>query len=158
MIERASMPSFAVVGLAKRGPRAQAKQWILPLWEEANRRFPEVKALALTDDQGRLAGLWGAMSDVDLRFLPWGEEGLYLAGVQTPLDVDAPEGWTKWVVPAFDYAYCKVGGDYQQAMRDALEEYLPEHNLSLAGAIQEYYCPEENGQLYLFFPVQENKK
>ncbi len=153
--ERATMSSFAVIGLTKFGPRVDASNWIRPLWDEANHRFSEIAHLALTDEAGRLAGFWGAMSDVNLTFSPWGEAGWYLAGVQAKLDAAPPEGWTKWVVPAFDYAYCKVDGDYQQAMHDALEEYLPKHKLRLAGAIQEYYCPEENGQLYLFFPVRE---
>ncbi|MCK7487208.1 MAG: GyrI-like domain-containing protein [Bacillus subtilis] len=157
-IEHAAMPSFAVIGLAKFGPRVDAPNWIRPLWVEANHRFPEIAHLALTDEAGRLAGFWGAMSDVDLTFSPWGETGWYLAGVQANLDATPPEGWTKWIVPAFDYVYGKVEGDYRMAMSDALEGYLPEHKLRLAGAIQEYYCPEENGQLYLFFPVQTIKK
>lgn len=28
------------------------------------------------------------------------------------------------------------------------------NNIKLAGAVFDYNCPEENGQLYLFFPIK----
>ena len=46
------------------------------------------------------------MSDETRSFLPWTDgfsHGLYLAGVECPIDAEVPDGWTKWVVPGYEY-------------------------------------------------------
>ena len=50
----------------------------------------------------------GAMSDFLHSFNPWENnfsQGLYLAGLECFDDAQAPEGWTKWVVPSYEYIY-----------------------------------------------------
>ena len=47
------------------------------------------------------------MSDIDNNFLPWDWQGKYLAGCEVKEDSEAPEGWTKWVLPAFKYLSVK---------------------------------------------------
>lgn len=148
------MPAFCVIG--KEGAAGGEENVAELLWREANAHFAEVEALALRDEAGALAGFWGAMSDCSRSFLPWEDgfsKGLYLAGVQAREDAQPPEGWVKWTVPAFRYIYTKVEGDYGEAFRAGLEA-LAAGGWELAGAVQEYNCPEENGQLYLFFPVE----
>lgn len=47
---------------------------------------------------------------------------------------------------------CKMEKDYHQAFNETLE-YMSENNYSLAGAVFDFHCSEEKGQLYLFFPI-----
>ena len=44
-------------------------------------------------------------------------------------------------------------GSFIKALSEGLA-YLRSRGLTLAGAVQDYHCPEENGRLYLFFPIQ----
>lgn len=152
-----TMDEFAVLG--KEGSTHSSNpEWIKQLWIEANGHFDEISKLALRDDQGNLAGFWGAMTSEDRSFQPWENdlsEGLYLAGVQVSVDTEAPEGWVKWIVPAFDYLYAQVEGNPQAAIQIGLAE-IERQGFKLSGAIQEYYCPQENGAMYLFFPIKQN--
>lgn len=148
------MPAFFVIG--KEGEARPGCNPAPALWAEANAHYAEVDALALRDEKGIPAGFWGAMSDLSRSFLPWEDNlsrGLYLAGVQVGEDAMPPEGWVKWTVPAFRYVYASVEGDYAEALNRGLA-CLQSRGLTLAGAVQDYHCPEENGQLYLFFPIQ----
>ena len=148
------LPAFSVIGLEG---KAEPGDNLAPaLWAAANARFGEVEALALRDENGVPVGFWGAMSDLSRQFLPWTDgfcRGLYLAGVQTPPDALAREGWTKWTLPAFACLRVRVEGDCAAAFRAGLEE-LGRRGLSLAGAVQECQRPAEGGQLYLFFPFK----
>ena len=98
-MERWVKPGFAVIGLE--GATTEGEGLVQRLWAEANRRFGEVAALAKTNADGSLAGVWGAMTDMSRAFRPWEDgftRGLYLAGVEcrddamyiTTLYEDAP--------------------------------------------------------------------
>ena len=145
------LESFAVIG--KEGSTLEGEGFIQRLWTQANRDFWQVEPLALRNGEG-LLGLWGLMSDFTRSFAPWTEafsQGLYLAGVQVPLEAQPPEGWVKWTVPAFGYVYTAVEGNYQKVFRAGLA-YLRDNGLQLVGAVQEYNCPQDE-QMYLYFPV-----
>lgn len=46
------------------------------------------------------------MSDFSRSFHPWENhftKGLYLAGVECAPDAEPPAGWSKWVMPGFEY-------------------------------------------------------
>ena len=148
------LPAFSVIGME--GEAEPGHNPAPALWETANARFGEVEALALWDENGVPVGFWGAMSDLSRSFLPWEggfSRGLYLAGVQVPDGARPPEGWTKWTLPAFACLRVRAEGDYAAAFRAGLEE-LERRGLSLAGAVQDFNCPAEDGQLYLFFPFK----
>ena len=143
--------SFAVIG--KEGFTGAGAWVIRQLWEDANSNFGEVAHLAKKDEKGNLAGVWGVMSDINRSFLPWEEgftKGLYLAGVECEEGAEAPEGWTWWVVPGFEYAYTEK--ENEDTFSGVLE-YLAENGLELAGAVQEFNCPETRKE-YLFFPIR----
>ncbi len=142
--------SFAVIG--KEGSTAEGDGFIRRLWEEANAHFEEIAPLAKRDENGVLAGIWGAMSDLTRSFRPWEDfrVGLYLAGAECPEDAEAPEGWVKWVVPA--YEYLRVENEGNDTFAETLK-LLKERNLSLAGAVHEFTCPL-TGKDYLFFPIR----
>ena len=74
------------------------------------------------DEEGNLLGIWGAMSDLSRSFLPWEDgftKGLYLAGVECVDDAEAPDGWTKWVIPGYEYLYveCEGGDTFPQVIK-----------------------------------------
>jgi predicted transcriptional regulator YdeE len=150
----AKKQAFTVIG--KLGSTNDGTNFIGKLWEEANKGFGEIVKYAKKDEEGKILGIWGIMSSMDKSFAPWEDnysKGLYLAGLEVVDDAIAPLGWTRMRVPEFNYAYVKVENNYAEVFRYVIGEFLPNKKLKLAGAIQEYYCPEEAMQLYLFFPV-----
>lgn len=152
--EKCQMPSFSVIG--KEGSTEDGEGFIKQLWEEANGNFREIEHLALKDESGVLLGIWGLMSDSTRSYRPWEDnftKGLYLAGAQVTDDAICPSGWVKWTVPSYEYVYGKVIGDSREAFVRGLE-YIKESGLSLVGAAFDYFCPEEDGQLYFFYPVR----
>ena len=150
-MQRIIKPAFCVIG--KEGNTDQGEGFIQRLWEEANGRFDQVAALAKLDENGNLAGVWGAMTDEKRRFLPWEEnfsKGLYLAGVECEADAQPPEGWVKWQIPGFEYLQAENKGD--NVFADTLT-YMQKNNIPLVGAVQELTVPTENRH-YLLFPVR----
>ncbi len=150
-IEKCTKESFIVIG--KEGSTNDGTGFIQKLWEDANSHFNEVAHLAKKDDTGKLLGIWGAMSDFSHSFKPWkdGSQGLYLAGIECLDDAEAPTGWTKWVVPGYEYIY--VENENNNTFSDVIQ-YLKENNSSLAGAVHDYNCPE-TGKAYMFFPIRK---
>ncbi|WP_373233086.1 GyrI-like domain-containing protein [Cohnella sp.] len=148
--------SFTVIGKLGHGFAAESQNWIPSLWQEANSKFGEIQQLAKTDIEGHIVGIWGAMSDLYENFERWDEQGKYLAGCEVVDNSTAPSGWTKWVIPSYKYAVIKCNQNtYQEKLKYMLEEYLPNNNFSIVGAIHEYYNPREaEGDLYLFFPIE----
>ena len=150
-IKRCEKQAFAVIG--KEGSTSEGTGFVERLWNEANGHFSEVEALAKKDTNGRLAGIWGAMSDMTRSNQPWEDgftKGLYLAGVECELDQDAPEGWTRWVIPAYEYLYvkCSENDVFQQML-----EYLHQNAIPLVGAVHDFVCPQ-TGENYMFFPIR----
>lgn len=149
-INRGVKESFTVIG--KEGSTNDGDGFIQRLWEEANSHFHEVAHLAKKDDKGNIAGVWGAMSDFSHAFRPWEggfSKGLYLAGVECIDEANPPAGWTKWVIPGYEYIYVENENDtvFPEVIR-----YLQENNISLAGAVHDFNCPE-TGKGYMFFPI-----
>lgn len=143
--------SFVVIG--KEGTTEAGEGFIQRLWEDANGHFHEIEQLAKKDDNGNLVGIWGAMSDLSHAFLPWEEgftKGLYLAGVECTDTAEAPEGWTKWVIPSYEYLYveCENENTFSQVI-----SYMNENGIALVGAAHEFTCPE-TGKNYIFFPIR----
>lgn len=150
-IKRCTKEAFAVIG--KAGSTDEGDGFIQRLWKEANGHFEEVAHLAKKGEKGDVAGVWGAMSDRTRSFLPWEKdftEGLYLAGVECGTDAEAPEGWTKWIIPGFEYLYTVREGD---GTFSEMMDYLQKNGMELAGAVQEFNGPE-TGKEYLFFPIR----
>ena len=144
--------SFTVIG--KEGSTKDGETFIQRLWEDANGHFAEVAELAKKDESGNLLGIWGAMSDFTHSFHPWENnfsQGLYLAGVECEDTAVAPEGWTKWIIPSYEYVYveCDGGNTFPNTLA-----YLAENQLTLAGAVHDFTCPE-TGKNYMFFPIRK---
>lgn len=92
------------------------------------------------------------MSDFSHSFRPWEDfsKGLYLAGVECAEDAEAPAGWTKWIVPGYEFVYVEHDDDVSFA--DGIQ-YLKDHDLPLAGAAHDFTDPA-TGRQYMFFPVR----
>ncbi len=152
IINKCTKESFVVIG--KEGSINDGEGFIQKLWEDANSHFNEVEQLTKKDDNGNIAGIWGAMSDLSRSFLPWEKgftNGLYLAGVECTDEAEAPVGWTKWVIPGYEYIYVENEGN--DTIRKVIQ-YLQENNLALVGAVHDFNCPE-TGKGYMFFPIRK---
>ena len=151
-IEKCTKPSFTVIG--KEGSTAEGGGFVQRMWEDANAHFSEIEHLAKRDESGNLCGVWGTMSDLSRSFKPWQNnfsEGLYLAGMECADGAEAPDGWTKWVVPAFEYLVVENSG------LDTFSEmiaYLNQNNLTLVGAAHDFTNPQ-TGKNYIFFPMRK---
>ncbi len=153
-IETVTKETLTLIGRSK---FVQGGSGVKDIWEDANCHFDEVFGIAKKNSEGKLVGVWGAMSDSSMNFNPWEKnfsEGYYLAGVECEKETAIPQGWTKWTLPGFRYLSVKVEKNYQLVMQQVLSDYMPQHQLKLVGAIQEFYAPTENGQLYLYFPFE----
>ena len=151
-IERCEMPAFAVIG--KEGATSEGDGFVARLWEDANSHFGEIAALAAKDENGHLLGVWGAMTDMSRSFQPWEDgftRGRYLAGVQCDLNQQAPEGWTKWIIPAYEYLYteCTEPNIFAQMIA-----YLQANSIALVGAVHDFTCPQ-TGKNFMFFPIRK---
>ena len=102
-VEKCIKEAFVVIG--KEGSTLDGEGFIQRLWMDANSHFGEVEHLAKKDEKGNIIGIWGAMSDFSHSFYPWEDfkKGLYLAGVECRDDAEVPSGWTKWVIPGYEY-------------------------------------------------------
>lgn len=143
--------TFSVIG--KEGCTSDGKDFIQRLWNDANAHFIEVAELAKKDEKGNLLGIWGAMSDLSHSFKPWEDnftKGLYLAGVEVLDEAEAPQGWVKWTVPAYEYIYIKTEGP--DSFMNVIK-YLNDNKINLVGAVHDFNCPE-SGQAYMFFPIR----
>lgn len=153
-IKKCIKESFSVIG--KEGSTKDGSDFVGRLWEDANNHFSEIKTLAKKDENGNVLGIWGLMSDFSRSLMPWEEnftKGLYLAGVEVMNNIEAPENWVKWTVPTFEYLYVRVDKGYENSFSYVLN-YMKTNDIKLEGAVLDYNCPEENGQLYLFFPIR----
>lgn len=151
-LQKCKKESFVVIG--KEGSTKDGEGFIEKLWNDANANFHDVENFAKKDNDGRLIGIWGAMSDFSHSYLPWENDfsqGLYLAGVECIESAQAPKGWTKWVIPG--YEYLSIENNNKDTFSAGIN-YLKEHKLPLVGAVQEFNCPK-TGKSYLFFPIHK---
>lgn len=150
-IEKLIKESFVVIG--KEGSTLNGQDFIQKLWSDANSHFGEVQPLAKKDENGDLVGIWGAMSDYSHSYRPWEDnfsKGLYLAGVECVDNAEAPEGWTKWIIPGYEYIRAEV--ESENTFSEVLN-YMNANNITLVGAVHDFTCPT-NGKNYMLFPIR----
>ena len=149
--EKRIKDSFVVIG--KEGSTADGAGFIQNLWADANTHFEEVQHLAKRDEGGNPVGFWGAMSDYSRSYHPWEDnfsKGLYLAGVECSDHAQPPDGWTKWVIPGFEYLWVEV--EHERTFMDVIR-YMRANNIPLAGAVHDFTCPS-TGKNYMYFPIR----
>jgi len=153
-INKCIKETFSVIG--KEGSTKDGEGFIQKLWENANNHFKEIESIVKKDGKGNPVGFWGAMSDFSRKFNPWDnfKNGLYLAGAEVNDDAEAPIGWTKWIIPSYEFLFIKVENDIPETFSYGIN-YLKENNIELAGAVHDFICPNEDGQQYVFFPIKK---
>lgn len=145
------LPDITVIG--REGSTEDGPEFIEELWEEANEHFPEIADLARKNLQGKLVGIWGAMSSLDRSFRPWEDnftKGLYLAGADCKPGSEPPKGWTKWVLPASEYVYVPNDGDASFMGGISL---MAEEGLTMCGAAYDFTDPV-TGKMYIYYPIR----
>ena len=149
------LPEIAIIG--KEGFCTAEKNIVQELWADANAHFGEVAPLAKKKSDGTLAGVWGAMSDETMSFLPWTNNfscGYYLAGVEVDSDKEVPVGWKKWILPARKYLIIDVQAEnYTETFSNVIQQSIPEMQLKLCGAACDF-TDVATGKNKLFFPVE----
>lgn len=151
-IKKCVKESFVVIG--KEGSTLDGEGFIAKLWEDAKIHFNEVEHLAKRDENGKIVGFWGAMSDFTHSFRTWENDfraGIYLAGVECEDYAETPRGWIKWVVPGYEYLYAECG---KENTFTEMIEYLKENKITLEGAVHDFTCPQ-TGKNYMFFPIRK---
>lgn len=65
-------------------------------------------------------------------------------------DSEAPEGWTKWIIPGYEYIYaeCEEDDTFLQVI-----QYMKDNDIELAGAVHDFTCTQ-TGKNYMFFPIK----
>ena len=101
-VNRVDLPTLFVIGKEGRGLAEEGASWVPLLWDQVNVHFEELTEV-LNDQEINELHLWGLMSDGQDWLAPWQEEGRYLAGVQVPETIEAPEGWVRWELPPISY-------------------------------------------------------
>ena len=149
-LERRVKGAFTVIG--KEGSTRDGDGFIRRLWDDANAHFEQVSGLAKRDERGDLVGLWGAMYDFSRAFIPWEDfsRGLYLAGVECVDGAEAPDGWTKWVVPGYEYLCAPREGEASFAQVVA---HMKANGIALVGAAHDFSDPR-TGVDYMYFPIR----
>lgn len=152
------IPAFYVIGKLGQGTAQDKEKWIPPLWAALNEGGAEIFPHILKNAAGSPQGIWAIMSDLDETFAPWDDRGgKYLAGFETDASTLPPSGWTKWRVPGYRYLIVETAiNAYGETFDTVMHTYLPEHGLTLAGAVHERYPdPENPGIIELLFPIEQ---
>ena len=149
--------AFYVIGKMGHGSAENKDAWIPPLWAAASGNIDEIAEHIKRATSGLPSGIWAIMSDGSESFKPWDTTGgKYLAGFEAVDDSPAPEGWTKWRVPGYEYIVIETPLiNYGEAFTHTIATLLPEKGLKLAGAVHERYpSPDDPSIVELFFPVR----
>ncbi len=144
--------TFAVIGKAGQGSADKGSEWIAPLWEDAGAHFSEITDVCRKDEDGGLYW-WGAMNDADENNKRWDSTGKYMPGCEADIDATAPDGWTKWIIPAHTYFIVSASPD---KYGEIFNKITSDKNIAITGSIHEYYpVPSNPSIMELWFPITE---
>ena len=65
-------------------------------------------------------------------------------------NAEAPDGWTKWIIPSYEYI---VVENHNEVFKDTIGQ-MDEEGISLVGAVHDYTDPV-TGKGYMYFPIRE---
>ena len=154
-IKTCHLESFTVIGLV--GDNSSGPGYIGKLWMEINQKGKAIMHLAKKDGDGKIVGAWGLTNDETLSYLPLDKKtpkSLYMAGIEVEDRAKAPKGFTKWVVPAFDYLYAFAAANRLETIRDLLK-YADDHGWEIAGSPFDFMPPDSKGEMVLFLSVKK---
>ena len=146
--------AFAVIGKAGQGAVDKGPEWIAPLWENAGANYSEITSICRKDDKGGLFW-WGAMNDSEEENKRWSDTGKYMPGCEADVGAIAPDGWTKWIIPAQTYLVVSTSPD---KYGEVFGKVVGDKDNVITGAIHEYYpVPDNPSIMELWFPVADGK-
>lgn len=93
------------------------------------------------------------MTDFSRSYKPWTEHftrGLYLAGVECIDNAIAPDGWTRWTVPTFEYLAVE---SWTENIFSTTIAFMKENKLPLAGSVHDFTEPK-TGKAFMLFPMR----
>lgn len=144
---------FAVIGKMGEGSVNNPHEWISPLWETANTHFSEITGIVRHNQNGDVIGIWGAMNDCNEKNRRWGERGKYMAACEADVAAEAPEGWSKWVIPAQTYL---IEDCTMDTYGEVFEKITNDPEMKIIGTVHERYPQPDNPNiLELWFPIAD---
>ena len=149
---------LAILGRLGRQQSDETSTWIQLLWFEFEQYLTELQPLFTQPLTEETVDCWGISSDQDTFLAPPEKEGLYLAGIQVKKGTVAPKGWTYWEIPDQDYLVLKTNVLLvDQTVKELFEVILPKEQVTLTGAIQEFYAATDTpGELWLYCPIESS--
>lgn len=144
--------SFVVIG--KEGSTRDGAGFVDKLWNKTYKDFKQIRHLVKKDENGDIAGIWGLMSDFSKSYKPWENDftkGLYLAGMECKEEAQAPKGWSKWIVPGYEYIV--VENTEEDTFEDMIY-FMEEENIELVGAVFDF-IDSETEKNYMYFPIRK---
>jgi predicted transcriptional regulator YdeE len=151
--KRIQKDAFAVIGKVGEGAAANSREWIPPLWQDANAHFNEISASAKKGENGTPL-IWGAMNDITESNKMWGERGKYMVGCEVELDAEPPTGWHKWLIPTQTYIVAKCTQDTYGEVFSAI---VNGPNITIVATVHERYLQPDTGVVELWFPIEEDE-
>ena len=145
MIKYLYKDAFAVIGKAGQGSADSFEEWTNPLWAALESGLSEIEGIVRKNAEGK-PFIWSALNDNSESNKRWGEPGFdssgkYMAACEADVDAAAPNGWTKWIIPAQTYMVI---------------EGTPAELESAYAAIVETHGPKIVGVGHSFFPEYGN--
>ena len=107
MIKYCFKDAFAVIGKAGQGSTENFGEWTDPLWALLESNLSEIEGMVRKNKEGK-PFFWSALNDKSESNKRWGEPGFddsgkYMAACEADVDIIAPAGWVKWIIPAQTY-------------------------------------------------------
>ncbi len=147
---------FAVIGKTASGSVKGAYGWIKPLWAEVNGNFKHMENTILKSENGEPIGMWGTMSDNEVENKGLQSSYKYFAGYEADIDIDAPEGFDKWIIP--EQTYIVVSATFLTYF-EVFSKYMELLDGRIVGTVHEYYPnPSSPSEFEFYFPISSGKK
>lgn len=145
----------AVIGVEGVGAIETSQDWVQSLWFSLEEQLPAViEKLAVSETD---VACWGVMSDAKEWLAPWTEgQGLYLAGIEVPLETPCPRGWSRYLLPAMEYIVIRTTIPLiSEAVSYLFETIVPKEAVEIIGALQEFYGADFlPGEIALYAPIR----
>lgn len=152
--QRVKKDDRAIIGVQGIGDVLTSEEWVPTLWFSLEEKLPDIlEQLAIPEES---IPCWGIMSDAKEWLSPWIDgEGLYLAGIDVPLQMTCPPGWHRSILPAMEYIVIRTTIPLvSEAVRFLFETVVPDEGIEIIGAIHEYYGPDYlPGEISLYAPI-----
>ena len=161
MIKYCFKDTFAVIGKAGQGAVDNFGEWSDPLWASLKSNLSEIQGIVRKNEDGK-PFFWAALNDNSESNKRWGEPGFddsgkYMAACEADVETAAPNGWSKWIIPAQTYVvfrstpaegeklYASVTEKFGSMMVGVGHALFPEYGND---DLVEWYIPIASGMMH----------